>query len=221
VLENIKIEHMHSLNKPCFCGSGKKYKRCHLNKKHKNVIKVKSNRNVNTAIDFLTSPKVIIDSKPNTFNNLRFVKNIENLPSEIKDEVISKTLEFNPKIGDCLPLSMFLTSSIENVKLEIGLFKTKNVGIGFQNQNPQKDKWYEYGIWGKKVVFIDEYEDKWGIHCWNSYKGIHFDSLKDFVFKIEEPNEWIKYKKIQTVNFIPNNNSEVEFVKNVVLRRAA
>ena len=209
---------MNSLNKPCFCGSGKQYKRCHLNKPHKIIKKVENIRFVKSSIDFMKSPFVVIDKKPNIFEELKFVKNVQNLPLEIREDVVNKTLEFKPKFGECIPLSMFLSSSIEGVNLEIGLFKTKNVGIGLRIQNPKKEQWYEYGIFGKMMVYIDENGEKWSIHCWNSYNGVQFDCLKDFKFKVEEPNEWIEYKKIQSVSFIPDSNLEKEFVVNTLMK---
>jgi hypothetical protein len=209
---------MYSLNKQCFCGSGKQYKRCHMNKSHKKIKEVEKFRVIKSSIEFLKSPLLVIDKKPNVFEELKFVKNVENLPIEIKDDVLSKTLEFKPKFGDCIPLSMFLSSSIDGVNLEIGLFKTKNVGIGLRVQNPKKEQWYDYFTYGKMSVYIDENGEKWGIHCWNSYNGIQFDCLKDFKFKVVEPNEWIEYKRIQSISFIPKSNFDKEFVVQTIMK---
>jgi hypothetical protein len=220
VLEKKKILNMSSLNQPCFCGSGKKYKRCHLNIPHKIERKVQIKKVVTNAIDFLNTKNLILKNKPNNFNEIKFVKNLEKLPKEIKDNVISKSNYFKPNYGECIPLSMFLSSSIENINLEIGLFKANGVGTGFLNPNPKKESWYTYKFRGELYnVFIDENGDKWGFHCWNSYNGVHFDILKDYVFKVDEPKMWIKYKQIQSVQFIPKSFEDKKIVKEQTIQR--
>ena len=46
------------------------------------------------------------------------------------------------------------------------------------------------------TTYVDENGDLWGIHCWNSYKGCHFDCIKDLIIKDRNPKQWIRYKKL-------------------------
>jgi len=216
----INISKMYSLNKPCFCGSGKLYKRCHVNIPHRIIKEVPSKKVVTTASNFLSTTTKVLDKKPTSFSEVKFVKDLKNLPTEIKDHVINETQNFDPTFGECVPLSMYLSSSIENVKLEIGVFKTVGVGSEFRKIKPINDRWYDYEFnGGQYVLYVDDNGEKWGLHCWNSYNGIHFDSLKDFVFKISEPKEWIKYKQLQSVEFVPKSLVEKEMVKELMMKR--
>lgn len=106
-------------------------------------------------------------------------------------------MEFPPYPSECIAYSQYVSSSIEDVKVEIGLFKTNGVAKEFPIDNPQRNKWYDYnnGIFDT-ITYVDDNGDLWGIHCWNSYKGYHFDCIRDFIIKKRNPNQWIRYKKL-------------------------
>ena len=144
-----------------------------------------------------------------------YMKNIENLPNEIRKKVLNAIFEFPPHYTECVLYSQYIASSIPNVKVEMGLYIKddlhKNIPIDFSQYDT--NSWVSYDLEDfSSTSYVDENKEVWGIHCWNSYNGIHFDCMKDFLFKIENRSVWIDYKQLQSVNFeFPNYTSMKEY----------
>ncbi len=206
---------MQKRNEKCNCGSGAKYKNCCLKKEQNsssnliqklinpiakmNQIKLHNSnlRQFRKCDKKLNKPYDVFNKKPLVKEEIRCVSNFYNLPNEIQSKLSNAIGEYPPFPSQCIAYSQYISSSIDGVKVEIGLFNTEGVSNDFPYKNPQKNKWYEYnnGTFDT-TTYVDENGDLWGIHCWNSYEGRHFDCIKDFIIKDKNPNQWIRYKKI-------------------------
>jgi hypothetical protein len=167
-----------------------------INKIVKKNIKVS-----NSAFDF----KSIQNRKK---YDIEYMKNIYNLPIEIRNKVINAVIDLPPNYTECIYYSQYIASSIPNVKVEMGLYiyddLHKNVPINFNQY--KENSWVKYKFDDfESTSYIDENREVWGIHCWNSFNGIHFDCLKDFLFKLSDKKVWIDYKQIRSMSFeLPN-----------------
>ena len=207
---------MNIRNQKCHCGSGKKFKKCCLQNEQNSIanliqqlaqpiIKVKKevkliNSNIKYVeknFDRINKPYKVFKERGSIKEEIRCVSNIYNLPIELQSKLSDVILEYPPFPSQCIAYSQYISSSIEGVKVEIGLFKTDGVANDFPYDNPKKNQWYEYnnGIFDT-TTYVDENGDLWGIHCWNSYKGCHFDCIKDLIIKDRNPKQWIRYKKL-------------------------
>jgi hypothetical protein len=146
---------------------------------------------------------------------VEYMKNITNLPNEIRNKVMNAISEFPPQYTECVLYSQYIASSIPNVKVEMGLYIKddlhKNIPIDFSQYD--SNSWVKFDLDDfSSTSFVDENKEVWGIHCWNSYNGIHFDCMKDFLYKIDDKRVWIDYQQLQSVNFdFPNYKSMKEY----------
>jgi hypothetical protein len=147
-------------------------------------------------------------------NDVEYMKNLNNLPKEIKNKVLKAIVEFPPQYTECISYSQYIASSVPFVKIEMGLYiykdLHKNVPIDFSQYDANSWVKYEFDDFSS-TSYIDENKEVWGIHCWNSYNGIHFDCMKDSLFKIRNKQLWVDYKQIKSVDFqFPTYQSMIE-----------
>ena len=135
---------------------------------------------------------------------IEYMSNLENLNIDIKDKVFEAVYEFPPMQTECIYYSQYIAAIIPNVEIEVGLFLydglNENLGINFSKY--KENSWAKFQIYGlNSISYIDENKEVWGIHCWNSYKGQHFDCMKDLIFKATDKKRWIDYAKIKNMCF--------------------
>jgi hypothetical protein len=132
-----------------------------------------------------------------TLNPYKFIRNVEEGGTKIYNNVT-----FNHTAGTAVSTNgVFKTPNcIQDVVSSI--YYARNINFDQYKEN----SWVGYEINGfKSTSYIDENKEVWGIHCWNSYNGIHFDCLKDFLFKLSDKKVWIDYKQIRSMSFeLPN-----------------
>jgi hypothetical protein len=196
---------MLSLNKPCICGSGKQYKRCCVNKPNvktpiTNKILKKSIKSISDFIEIVDYPSKLFKMRVSPKKDIPFVRNLSKLPLELKDKISLITKKFPPNDSECVRYSQFISSSIEGVKVEVGLYKLDDLKNVFEGSVPQKNGWYNLSEGLFRTQSYIEDGEVWGIHCWNSYNDIHFDCMKDLLIKKRCPNQWIEYKNIDSIS---------------------
>jgi hypothetical protein len=152
-------------------------------------------------------------------NDIEYMKNINNLPIEIRNKVIKSVIDFPPNYTECIYYSQYIASSVPNVKVEMGLFIKddlhQNIDFDFSKYNA--NSWVEFEIEGFKTTsYVDENKEIWGMHCWNSYNGIHFDCLKDFLYKTYNKRIWIDYKQLKSVDFEFPNYQSMKLMSSVI-----
>ena len=209
---------MLSKNKPCICGSGKQYKRCCINNpnikvsKSSKVVK-KSIKSISDFVKIVDYPIEVFNRRTNPKKEVLFVRNLSKLPVDLKQKINKLTSKFPPSDSECVRYSQFISSSIDEVKVEIGLYKLESLKDIFHGSIPKKDGWYDIEEGSFKTQCYIENGEVWGIHCWNSYNDIHFDCMKDLLLKKKLPNQWIEYKNIDSVDM----NFEKESLKENVV----
>lgn len=145
--------------------------------------------------------------------DLRYVISIDNLPEEIKSNVKKLVTSKKPKRGQCMFYSQFISSQIKGINRIVGLFQVNEI----QNLSKKLPSNQVVDFFGS-LVYKDENEKVWGLHCWNEYNGIHFDCLKNEIFEKEDEKEFIKYAILnkQVVNIKPQLsnllNYDYEFI---------
>lgn len=198
---------MQSKNSKCNCNSGKIYKRCCMKNPNSNYPKLinskdKISENLKKSMKIIDYPTKVFSNKIEPKKDITYVSYLKNIPIKIKDKVADLVLKFPPNDSECIRYSQFISSSIDDVKVEIGLYNFEELQNSFKSKIPNENGWFEMElIRGFKTSLYIENGVVWGIHCWNSYKNIHFDCLRDLRIKKRLPNQWIRYKIIDSINF--------------------
>jgi hypothetical protein len=136
--------------------------------------------------------------------DLRYVISTNNIPDEIRTDVKKLLSSKNPKRGQCLWYSKFVSSQIPGVNQIFGLFQKKEFQI-LSSELPKNQLISTYGT----VFYKDEDENVWGLHSWNEYKGVYFDCLKDTFYDFNEEKDFIKYTIVKK----DENNIKTELSK--------
>ena len=210
-------------NDKCHCGSGKKYKKCHLIKENliknqvddfmKKQVTMMNNRNV---VDSIKRTDITDDDFLNG-NKILYVVNTDNLPNEIRGKVknLLDTKIFYEKT--CWFNSSTLSLKINGVEKVDGWYGTK-----FSNSIDKKYKEYHLSMFQKvgeldngfHLMKCNQYNDfeiwdmknkdnpvRWNRHSWNRYNGIDFDITpylmrnKKELFSDNDLLDWVEYRE--------------------------
>jgi hypothetical protein len=191
-----------SRNSLCPCGSNKKFKRCCINKNNP-TISTTSNvdlikrfmTNIHNGIDTLFEfrknlYKYFKDYSFNETSEVKWVKYYSDVP-EISEKIKRVIENVPPVSGECFNYSSLLSSSIEGVNIVYGLMlvseKTKKEIVKHNPTKGKKNIWFSFQ--GCRC-YIDNENNIWNTHCWNSYKGIQFDCMRDELYE-----NWVNYRK--------------------------
>ena len=219
---------MQSKNTKCNCGSGNLYKRCcMINPKpnyKKSEIKlpklISSLKDLPKVMDY---PNKVFDEKYLPKKDILYVSNLNNIPIDIKKTVEFIVTKFPPSDSECIRYSQFISSSIEGVKVEIGLYNFDEIQNNFGKDLPNNNGWHKIGYSNFETSFYVEDGKVWGIHCWNSYKNIHFDCLRDLRIRKRLPNQWVRYKLIDSLKFdfdtSKTKEKTISMIKDDLIRR--
>ena len=191
-------------NELCKCGSNKKYKKCCIN--------LYENSDNNNQVSLPLNSKLIKKIKKyrneliDNFENysfyktkeLKWVKYYEDI-KDISNELNVILKETPPVRGECLNYSTLISSQIEGVNIVFGLMKVikerTDYILSFNPHKGKKNMWFSFD---KYRFYIDNNNELWNTHCWNSYKGNQFDIMRDELY-----TNWVNYRYYteKSVNF--------------------
>ena len=130
----------------------------------------------------------------NKTSEIKWVKYYNDIP-EIKEKVNRIISKVPPKLGECYNYSKILSSSIEGVGMVFGLMLVddlkKNLVLSHNPNKGKKNYWFSFD--GCRF-YIDNENNLWNTHCWNTYKGKQFDCMRDELY-----DNWVTYRKFHEV----------------------
>ena len=182
-------------NELCNCGSNKKYKKCCISLYEKSD----KHNQVSIPLDWKLVKKLkkyrneLIENFENysfkKTKELKWVKYYEDI-HDISNELNVILKNTPPIIGECLNYSTLISSQIEGVNVVFGLMKVKKERrdyiLSCNPHNGKKNLWFSFD---KYRFYIDNNNELWNTHCWNSYNGYQFDCMRDELY-----TNWVNYR---------------------------
>jgi len=187
-------------NENCPCGSGKKFKKCCMNKQTKES-RVKQYNRIFELLNFQNH----IRYNPKKKSHLLYITNSNKLTNEVSLTV--KNYIKNQKLikGGCFYNSSHLSLIDDRIKIVHGyygekmsedLFVTISSMIKSKGICPNKDGWYPFeDKYGKGFVDLKN-KTILSPHSWNQFENIHFDLTKENDPSLND--DWIHYYPIKS-----------------------
>ncbi len=145
---------------------------------------------------------------------LPYVIGYNNLPTEIKTQIVEIVKRKKPVSGQCFFYSQFISSQIEGVNQVLGFFKcsrSKQILKQLSDNGIILQPFKKYNILDTPCI-IDEKFNIWLQHGWNEYKGVYFDCLNEELYKTGSFYKFTEYRMVdykRTFNYKKSQRLEL------------